>query len=113
MVWQNVMIPAWDAIKNAISSVWNFIRPILDNIGKESTRLVRSRPRSGTPCVTPSTAWWTYSRPLIHAVGKLLASIPDKVLGISIPGAPRSSHKRRSSTSAPAAWSTTAWPTYP
>ncbi|UZT28704.1 tape measure protein [Nocardia phage NS-I] len=86
-LWQNVMIPAWDAIKNAISAVWNFIRPILDNIGKGIHAVGEIAAKVGDAMRNAFNGVVDVLKTPIHAVGKLLASIPDKVLGISIPGA--------------------------
>ena len=86
-LWQNVMIPAWDAIKNAISTVWNFIRPILDNIGKGIHAVGEIAAKVGDAMRNAFNGVVDVLKTPIHAVGKLLASIPDKVLGISIPGA--------------------------
>ena len=86
-LWNNVMIPAWDGIKNAISAVWNFIRPILDNIGKGIHAVGEIAAKVGDAMRNAFNGVVDVLKTPIHAVGKLLASIPDKVLGISIPGA--------------------------
>jgi phage-related protein len=86
-LWNNVMQPAWNGIKNAISAVWNFIRPILDNIGKGIHAVGEIAAKVGDAMRNAFNGVVDVLKTPIHAVGKLLASIPDKVLGISIPGA--------------------------
>lgn len=85
-LWNNVMIPAWDAIKNAISAVWNFIRPILDNIGKGINAVGEIASKVGDAMRNAFNGVVDVLKAPIHAVGKLLASLPGSVMGIDIPG---------------------------
>ncbi|QLF83995.1 tape measure protein [Gordonia phage Upyo] len=86
-LWQNVMIPAWDAIKNAISVVWGFIRPILDNIGRGIESLGTIASKVGDAMRNAFNGVVDVLKAPIHAVGKLLASVPTSVFGVDIPGA--------------------------
>ncbi|AWY05459.1 tape measure protein [Gordonia phage Morrissey] len=85
-LWNNVMIPAWDGIKNAISAVWNFIRPILDNIGKGIHAVGEIASKVGDAMRNAFDGVVDVLKSPIHAVGKLLASLPGSVMGIDIPG---------------------------
>ena len=86
-LWKNVMVPAWDAIKTAISTVWNFIKPILDNIGKGIQAVGDIATKVGDAMRNAFNGVVDVLKTPIHAVGKLLAAIPDNILGVSIPGA--------------------------
>lgn len=86
-LWQTVMVPAWDGIKAAISTVWDFIKPILDNIGKGIQAVGDIASKVGDAMRNAFDGVVDVLKTPIHAVGKLLASIPDSVLGIDIPGA--------------------------
>ena len=85
-LWQNVMIPAWDGIKNAISAVWNFIRPILDNIGKGIHAVGEIASKVGDAMRNAFSGVVDVLKSPIHMVGKLLASLPGSVMGFDIPG---------------------------
>ncbi|AWY06518.1 tail length tape measure protein [Gordonia phage Trine] len=85
-LWKTIMVPAWDAIKGAIESVWNFIRPILDNIGKGIESLGTIAAKVGDAMRNAFDGVVDVLKAPIHAIGKLLASLPDKVMGIPIPG---------------------------
>lgn len=86
-LWNEVMVPAWNGIKSAIEVVWNFIRPILDNIGKGIQAVGTIATKVGDSMRNAFNGVVDVLKVPIHAVGKLLASVPDKVLGISVPGA--------------------------
>lgn len=86
-LWQAVMVPAWEGIKAAISAVWNFIKPILDNIGKGIEALGSIASKVGDAMRNAFNGVVEVLKVPIHAIGRLLASVPDKVLGISVPGA--------------------------
>ena len=85
-LWQNVMIPAWDGIKNAISTVWNFLRPILDNIGKGIHAVGEIASKVGDAMRNAFSGVVDVLKSPIHMVGKLLASLPGSVMGFDIPG---------------------------
>ena len=86
-LWNEVMVPAWNGIKSAIETVWNFIKPILDNIGKGIQAVGTIATKVGDSMRNAFDGVVDVLKVPIHAVGKLLASVPEKVLGISIPGA--------------------------
>ena len=86
-LWKNIMVPAWNGIKSAIKTVWNFIKPILDNIGKGIQAVGTIATKVGDSMRNAFNGVVKVLKVPIHAVGKLLASVPEKVLGISIPGA--------------------------
>ena len=85
-LWQNVMVPAWDAIKNAISAVWNFIKPILDNIGKGIESLGTIAAKVGDAMRNAFNGVVDVLKAPIHMVGGLLAKLPDKIGPVTIPG---------------------------
>ena len=85
-LWKNVMIPAWDAIKNAISAVWNFIKPILDNIGKGIESLGTIAAKVGDAMRNAFNGVVDVLKAPIHMVGGLLAKLPDKIGPVTIPG---------------------------
>ncbi|QCG77763.1 tape measure protein [Gordonia phage Reyja] len=84
-LWQNVMVPAWDAIRGAIEAVWNFIRPILDNIGRGIQVLGEIASKVGDAMRNAFNGVVDVLKAPIHMVGKLLASLPEKVGPITIP----------------------------
>lgn len=86
-LWNTVMVPAWNGIKSAIETVWNFIKPILDNIGKGIQAVGTIATKVGDSMRNAFNGVVDVLKVPIHAVGKLLASVPEKVLGVSIPGA--------------------------
>lgn len=86
-LWNEVMVPAWNGIKNAISTVWDFIRPILDNIGKGIQAVGTIASRVGDAMRNAFDGVVDVLKAPIHAVGKVLASIPGSILGVDIPGA--------------------------
>ncbi|WP_336793024.1 phage tail tape measure protein [Gordonia malaquae] len=85
-LWQTVMVPAWDAIKGAISAVWDFIKPILDNIGKGIQALGDIASKVGDAMRNAFDGVVDVLKAPIHAVGKLLASLPGSIMGVDIPG---------------------------
>lgn len=84
-LWQNVMVPAWDAIRGAIEAVWNFIRPILDNIGRGIQVLGEIASKVGDAMRNAFNGVVDVLKAPIHMVGKLLSSLPEKVGPITIP----------------------------
>ncbi|UOK18012.1 tape measure protein [Gordonia phage Santhid] len=84
-LWQNVMVPAWDAIRGAIEAVWNFIRPILDNIGRGIQVLGEIASKVGDAMRNAFNGVVDVLKAPIHMVGRLLSSLPEKVGPITIP----------------------------
>lgn len=86
-LWNNAITPAWEGIKSAIGSVVDFLQPLwnrftdgLGAIGDMATRVGQGMKDAFSGVVE------VIKKP-IHAVGRLLSSIPEKVPGITIPGA--------------------------
>lgn len=86
-LWQNVMVPAWDGIKNAISGVWEFIRPVLDKIGVGIQAVGDISAKVGDAMRTAFDGVVGVIKAPINMVGKLLAKMPESILGVDIPGA--------------------------
>ncbi|WKW84810.1 tape measure protein [Gordonia phage Jamzy] len=86
-LWQNVMVPAWEGIQTAIKKVWDFIKPILDNIGKGIQAVGDIAAKVGDAMRSAFSGVVDVLKVPVHFVGGLLADIPTSILGIDIPGA--------------------------
>ena len=86
-LWNEAIKPAWQGIQDGLAALWGFVEPILGKIGDGFNALgdvasaVGSAIRGAFDGVVDVLLY------PVHAIGKLLSSIPDSVLGIDIPGA--------------------------
>lgn len=86
-LWNTIFVPAFDGIKGAISTAWDFIRPVLDNIGKGIEAVGDIASLVGDSIRNAFDGVVSVVKAPIHAIGSLLASVPDSILGVDIPGA--------------------------
>lgn len=86
-LWNNAIKPAWDAIKAGITVVWNVVKPIFENIGKGFKIIGDIAARVGDAMRNAFNGVVDVLKAPIHAVGALLAKVPDKIFGIEVPGA--------------------------
>lgn len=86
-LWNNAIMPAFDGVKGAIEGAYNYVKPFLDQIGAGISVLGDIAGSVGTAIRNAFSGVVEVLKAPIHAVGRLLSSIPEKVLGITIPGA--------------------------
>lgn len=86
-LWNEVIVPAFNGIKNAISTVWDFLKPVLDNIGRGISALGDIGAKVGDAMRNAFDGVVDLIKAPIHALGGLLAKVPDSILGVEIPGA--------------------------
>lgn len=86
-LWNNAIKPAWDSIQGAIEKVWNFVKPIFGKIGDAFRTMGDVASKIGTTIKDAFSGVVDVIKAPIHAIGRLLASIPDSILGVDIPGA--------------------------
>ncbi|UYL87709.1 tape measure protein [Gordonia phage Shivanishola] len=85
-LWQNAIRPAWDFIQGAIEKVWNFVRPIFGKIGDAFRTMGDIASRIGSAIKDAFSGVVDVIKAPIHAIGRLLAALPDSILGVDIPG---------------------------
>ncbi|NMO00834.1 hypothetical protein HH308_06355 [Gordonia sp. TBRC 11910] len=90
-LWENVFKPAWEGIKTAVSSTWDFIKPIFGYIGDGIKGLGDIAGKIGSTLKTAFDGLVNILKSPIHMLGKLLSSIPSQIKigswSIDIPGA--------------------------
>lgn len=86
-LYDNAIKPAWDGIKSAISTVWDFVSPILGKIGTAFSTLGDVAKNVGSAIRNAFDGVVGVLKKPVNMIGGLLARIPDKILGVSIPGA--------------------------
>ncbi|UVF60718.1 tape measure protein [Gordonia phage BobBob] len=85
-LWNNAIKPAWDSIQGAIEKVWNFVRPIFGKIGDAFRTMGDIASRIGSAIKDAFSGVVDVIKAPIHAIGRLLAALPDSILGVDIPG---------------------------
>lgn len=86
-LWNEVMVPAWEGIKAAISAVWDFLKPIFSKIGDAINAVGEIGKKVGETLKSAFDGVVGVLKTPMHALGKILASVPTSVLGVDIPGA--------------------------
>lgn len=85
-LWNNAIKPAWESIQGAIEKVWNFVKPIFGKIGDAFRTMGDVAGRIGGAIKDAFSGVVDVIKAPIHAIGRLLASLPDSILGVDIPG---------------------------
>ncbi|QXQ14838.1 hypothetical protein [Skermania piniformis] len=86
-LWNSVIVPAFDGIKGAVSAAWDFIKPVFDNIGTGIEAVGAIAGRVGDTARGAFGGVADIMRQPLRVIGGLLANVPEKILGVSIPGA--------------------------
>lgn len=85
-LWNNAIKPAWDLIQGAIEKVWNFVKPIFGKIGEAFRTMGDIASKIGGAIKDAFSGVVDVIKAPIHAIGRLLAALPDSILGVDIPG---------------------------
>ena len=86
-LWNNAIMPAFNGIRDAISGVLNFLQPLWDSFKSALSSVGDVASSVGSGMRSAFDGVVAVIKAPINAIGRLLASIPDKLFGIDIPGA--------------------------
>lgn len=86
-LWNNAIMPAFNGIRDAISGVLNFLSPLWDSFKSALSSVGDVASSVGSGMRSAFDGVVSVIKAPINAIGRLLASIPDKLFGIDIPGA--------------------------
>ena len=86
-LWNEAIKPAWQGIQDGLAALWSFVEPILGKIGDGMNALGDVASAVGSAIKSAFDGVVDVLLYPVHAIGKLLSSIPDSILGVDIPGA--------------------------
>jgi TP901 family phage tail tape measure protein len=83
-LWHNVMEPVWEGIKSAISTVWDWFQPIIQLFKDAFKGIGDVGSAAGKGIHDAFSGLVGVIKAPIHALGTLLAGIPDEFLGVHL-----------------------------